>query len=418
LGTRATGGSAPASARAPGAPCRCLLVAGCRIAYRTATLGIEAPASSRGSSTIGSWNEWDPLQEVIVGTARGAADIGYEPALAPYFAPDSPERGFRGQPIPAALVDDAERQLDHFATLLVRLGITVRRPAPLDQWVPVKTPDWEAAGGHAIACPRDVLLVIGDEIIEAPMAQRARYFEFRAYRRLVVEYFRQGMRWTAAPKPLMADDLYRARASSDGAPSDFGPESLLTEVEPAFDAACFARFGRDIFWQPDLVSNELGAEWLRRHLGPQFRVHRIRFRERLPTHIDTTLVPVRPGLVLVNPERPCTDGTLDLFARNGWQTVPAPPSVRSGRAPSYTVSNWISMNILMLDERTVVVEQAETPMIELMRSLGCEVIPCPFDRVYAFGGGFHCCTSDIRRAGTVQSYFPLLDDEEERRRGR
>ena len=45
----------------------------------------------------------------------------------------------------------------------------------------------------------------------------------------------------------------------------------------------------------------------------------------------------------------------------------------------------------------------------LLRSLGCEVIPCPFDRVYPFGGGFHCCTADIRRDGKLQSYFPTLD---------
>jgi glycine amidinotransferase len=84
--------------------------------------------------------------------------------------------------------------------------------------------------------------------------------------------------------------------------------------------------------------------------------------------------------------------------------------VRSGPAPSRDVSNWISMNILMLDERTAVVEAAEAPMIALMRSLGCEVIPCPFDRVYPFGGGFHCCTVDIRREGTLKSYFPSLDE--------
>ena len=63
------------------------------------------------------------------------------------------------------------------------------------------------------------------------------------------------------------------------------------------------------------------------------------------------------------------------------------------------------MNILMLDERTAVVEQREKPMIELLESLGCEVIPCAFDRVYPFGGGFHCCTTDIRRDGALQSYF-------------
>jgi glycine amidinotransferase len=305
-------------------------------------------------------------------------------------------------------VDDAERQLDHFAELLDRLGVIVRRPDAVDQTIALKTPDWEADGGHASACPRDVLLVIGNEIIEAPMAQRARYFEFRAYRSLLKDYFRHGARWTVAPKPLMADNLYREFCDR---PFNFAAGPLLTEFEPAFDAACFARCGRDIFWQPDLVSNEFGVEWLRRHLGSTFRIHRIAFREQTPTHIDTTLVPVRPGLVLANPERPCI-GSLEIFAANGWQVVPATPSVRTGRAPSHDVSNWISMNILMLDERTVVVEQAETPMIELMRSLGCEVIACPFDRVYPFGGGFHCCTADIRRAGNLRSYFPALDAKE------
>jgi glycine amidinotransferase len=275
--------------------------------------------------------------------------------------------------------------------------------------VPVKTPDWSAPGGHANACPRDLLLVIGDEIIEAPMAQRARYFEFRAYRNLIKHYFAGGARWTTAPKPLMTDQLYRLPDIAQPRPFDFQAGSLLTEFEPAFDAASLARFGRDIFWQPDLVSNAFGMEWLQRHLGSAYRIHRATFREPLPTHIDTTLVPVRPGIVLTNPHRPCLDETLGLFHRNGWQTVDAPVSVRSGVSPARDVSNWISMNILMLDPRTAIVEQAERPMMELLRSLGCEVIPCAFDRVYPFGGGFHCCTADIYREGTLQSYFPSLD---------
>lgn len=356
-------------------------------------------------SAVNSWNEWDPLEEVIVGTARGAADIGYEPALRPYFS-TSMEEGAGAGPLPQPLIDEAERQLDGFAKRLESLGIRVRRPDAYDHSVAVKTPDWEAPGGHATACPRDVLLVVGDEVIEAPMTQRGRYFEFRAYRRLLKEYFRSGARWTAAPKPLMSGSLYSPVREQ----FDFLDAPLLTEFEPAFDAACFARFGRDIFWQPDLVSNDFGCEWLARHLGPSFRIHRVRFHEKLPAHIDTTLVPLRPGLVLTNPVRPFVDPeALELFTKNGWRVVPAPISVRSGPSPSRDVSNWISMNLLMLDPKTAVVEEAETPMIELLSSLGIDVVACPFDRVYAFGGGFHCCTADVRRSGRLESYFPSLD---------
>jgi glycine amidinotransferase len=353
---------------------------------------------------VNSWNEWDPLREVIVGSVRGAADMGFEPAFSPYLAKDDPARNFRGAPVPQEAADEAERQIDAFAELLQRQRIVVRRPDPVDQNVAVKTPDWDVERGRAIACPRDTLLVIGDEIIEAPMAQRGRYFEFRAYRTLIKDYFRAGARWTAAPKPLMSDALY-----DDHTPFDMNEAPLLTEFEPVFDAACFARFGRDIFWQPDLVSNDFGATWLARHLGPDFRIHRITFREKTPTHIDTTLVPIRPGLALTNPQRPCTNDVLDLFRKNDWRLVDAPPSVRSGKSPSREVSNWISMNILMLDERTAVVEAAETPTIDLLKSLDCDVIPCAFDRVYPFGGGLHCATCDVSRDGTLKSYFPSLD---------
>ena len=56
--------------------------------------------------------------------------------------------------------------------------------------------------------PRDILLVIGDEIIECPMAWRSRFFEYRAYRSLMKEYFASGAKWTTVPKPQMSDELY------------------------------------------------------------------------------------------------------------------------------------------------------------------------------------------------------------------
>ena len=62
--------------------------------------------------------------------------------------------------------------------------------------------------GLYAAMPRDVLLVVGDEVIEAPMAWRSRFFEYRAYRHLMKEYFKAGARWTTAPKPTMEDALY------------------------------------------------------------------------------------------------------------------------------------------------------------------------------------------------------------------
>lgn len=62
--------------------------------------------------------------------------------------------------------------------------------------------------GYMNACPRDGVLVVGDEIIEAPVAWRSRMFEFYPYRKLFNDYFKRGAFWTAAPKPTMRDELF------------------------------------------------------------------------------------------------------------------------------------------------------------------------------------------------------------------
>lgn len=97
--------------------------------------------------------------------------------------------------------------MNEFCRVLEGEGVTVRRPDIIDFSQPYKTPDFEATGLYA-AMPRDILIVIGNEIIEAPMAWRSRFFEYRAYRSLLKEYLIQGAKWTTAPKPLMADELY------------------------------------------------------------------------------------------------------------------------------------------------------------------------------------------------------------------
>ena len=68
-------------------------------------------------------------------------------------------------------------------------------------------------------------------------------------------------------------------------------------------------------------------------------------------------------------------------------------------------SNWVSMNVLMLDEKRVIVEPGETEMVRAFKRWGFETIPCPFRHFNYFGGSFHCATLDVRRRGELQSYF-------------
>jgi glycine amidinotransferase len=259
------------------------------------------------------------------------------------------------------------------------------------------TPDWSQPGGLYGAMPRDVALVVGREIIEAPMAWRSRYFEIHAYRQLFREYFEAGAHWTAAPRPILADDLYNEAYESGWGDDRF----VVTNREPTFDAADFIRCGQDIFVQRSHVTNHLGIDWVRRHLGPEYRVHELSFHDDSPMHIDATFMPLAPGKLLVNPER-----VLEVPAMfRGWDVLAAPLPCIPSDHPMFMSSRWISMNMLMLDEERVVVERGEEPLIRALRSWGFTPIVCDFRHFNSFGGSFHCATLDVRRRGELRSYF-------------
>lgn len=355
------------------------------------------------SPVVQSYNEWDPLEEVIVGTVEGATVPPWDgitratmPSHAAWFF-----RKYGNQPFPKHMVDQASSQLEGLISVLKDLGVTVRRPTATDFSVEYQTPwGWKSRGLYA-AMPRDVITVVGETLIEAPMAWRTRYFEAYAYRDLLTEYFRKGAKWLAAPKPRMSQSFYDSTYDPEE-PILHGQKRFpINNNEVAFDAADFVRFGRDIFVQKSHVTNDLGIEWVRRHVSPEHRVHEVSFGDPHPMHIDTTIVPLAPGKLLVNPtwvkELP--------EAFRTWDVITAPPPVKPFDEALYFSSDWLSLNVLSVDERHIIVEAEEKPLINLLRAEKFEPIPVPFRHFYPFGGSVHCATLDIRRRGTLQSYF-------------
>jgi glycine amidinotransferase len=364
-------------------------------------LDIGQPGSGEvKQSPVRSYNEWDPLEEVIVGIVDGASFPSWHMSLPPVLPSEQHEtlRRRAEQPFPADRVAAASAELEEFVHILEGEGVTVRRPEPIPQRTPYGTPHWRSTGMYA-AMPRDAILVVGEELIECPMAWRSRYFETHAYRPLLKEYFRSGARWTAAPKPELCDAQYDHEwAEPDG---DGPPGLVVTEFEPTFDAADFTRCGRDIIGQLSNVTNAFGVEWLRSHLGPEYRVHVFEFHDPHPMHIDATLVPLAPGKLLINPDRVLR--VPDLF--KGWDVLAAPRPAIPDAHVLYMTSKWINMNVLMLDEQRVIVERQDEPMISAMKNFGFTPILCNFRNFNSFGGSFHCATLDVRRRGNLRSYF-------------
>ncbi|MFH9090790.1 amidinotransferase [Streptomyces sp. NPDC017673] len=351
-----------------------------------------------------SHTEWDPLEEIVVGRLDGAA-IPPGHAVVTCNVPRWTARLqslTAGRRYPRALVEPARRELEGFVALLRSLGITVTRPDPADHRAQFGTPAWSSRG-FCNSCPRDSLLVIGDEIIETPMAWPCRYFETFSYRGLLKDYFRRGARWTAAPKPQLTDELYddHFTVPRDGEPMRY----ILTEFEPVFDAADFVRAGRDLFALRSNVTNAMGIDWLRRHLGPGYRIHEIPSRCRTPMHIDTTFLPLGPGKALVNPEYVDIDHLPE--ALHSWDILTAPePDPIPDRLLKITsmCGKWLSLNVLMLDEQRVIAERHHTGMLRALEKWGFTPIPFGLLHYAPFGGSFHCATLDIRRRGDLASY--------------
>lgn len=374
---------------------------------------IARPAVAAEKTRVSSWNEWDPLRHVIVGRADDGRIPPPEPALDAKVPEDSDMRGRHGRR-PQESIDRANELLDAFAELLRKRGIRVDRPVPIDFSQPVRTPDFATEAQFGCMPPRDVLLTVGSEILEATMSYRCRWFEYLCYRPLLQRYWEEdpAFRHEAAPKPRLTDADYRPDYLSDSISIEqrlawtAEKRFVTTEEEPLFDAADVLRFGRDLVVQHGFTTNLKGIEWLRRHFSDH-RVHAVNFPgDPYPIHIDATFAPIRPGLILNNPRRRLPDEQRGLFERNGWEIVDAAPPAHRTPPPLCYSSVWLSMNVLMLDPGTVCVEASEVHQAEQFDRLGLEVIPVELRDAYAFGGGLHCCTADVLREGTCEDFFP------------
>ena len=70
-------------------------------------------------------------------------------------------------------------------------------------------------------------------------------------------------------------------------------------------------------------------------------------------------------------------------------------------------SKWLSMNLLSVDENTVIVEESEEDLHNLLETLEFKVIKIPYRHVFEFGGSIHCSTWDIEREDSNEDFFKI-----------
>jgi N-dimethylarginine dimethylaminohydrolase len=347
-------------------------------------------------SVVWSCNEWDPLEEVIVGNPLRARFPTADPSTRLAEFPDRSLEEIPQGPIPQQIIEETDEDLDALVAVLERLGVTVKRPQDWPHEATFSTIHWQSQGYYNY-CPRDIMLVIGDHIIETPNVIRSRALETFSYREVLVEYLKSGAKWFSAPKPMLLDSLFDVDPNRPTPKND----------EPAFDAANVLRLGRDLIYLVSGTGNELGGQWLQTMLGETFRVHYLK-DVYYGSHIDSTFVALRPGLLLCNPGR-INDDTLPEILKQ-WEVIYSPPMESQERYDGEYLSKsigskWIDMNAFSINPDLVVVDRDQPALIRLLERKGLDVIPLKLRHSKMLGGGFHCVTLDIRRTGSLERYF-------------
>jgi N-dimethylarginine dimethylaminohydrolase len=359
---------------------------------------------------LNSHDEWSPLETVVVGTVDGfspGVDVA-EPT------PGVIDRaaGIAREAFPQWYLDEVAEDLDGLCAIFRQAGVTVLRPKWTEAVAHFQTPNW-AASGYDIYNVRDLHIVFGNTLVASAPSSRFRLFESYALRELFYEhFFAEGFRWITAPPPKLRG-RYVHEVQQQPTAVQKGEDALhkklshgLSEVfhyldddEIVFDAANIIRLGADVLFLVSSTGNHKAVKWLADVLGPEYRVHETHTYRS--SHLDSTILPLRPGTVLLNGAR-VTDETCPAVLRS-WDRLyftdvaPVPEDEvafhQKVRRPvfeklkamgvesslNHISSPWAGLNVLSLEQRKFT------------------AIPVRMRHCYSMLGGLHCTTRDVVR---------------------
>jgi N-dimethylarginine dimethylaminohydrolase len=301
---------------------------------------------------INSHNEWSPLKRIVVGSATHAN----WPVNDPVFAKESEKTTWRETPVPRGpvpqwIIDEANEDLDGLATTLMSLGVEVVRPDSLN---------FQVHDGMYNYCPRDRLLVYGSTIIDPAMMYPCRDMELQCYHDIVDQA-----------------EHYHFMPRNEGL---------------VLDAANVCRLGDRMLFLESSSGNRKAYEWLC-DVFPDVDIELCNFYAGV--HIDSTVVPLREGVVMLNASRVSFDTVPRVF--DGWHKIWVNEVVAQRFHEYPYASKWIAMNMLVVDPHTVICDRTQIELIRTLRSYKFEVIPLELRHSRTLGGGFHCVTLDLQR---------------------
>jgi len=333
------------------------------------------------------YNDWDNLKEIIVGTADFASipipNISVLKCQFPEYEEDYVKQysGF----YPQQVIEEQNEDLQTLVDCLESLGVKVYRPDTKWAKEDTKSPNWFGKNWHYYS-PRDLHLIVGDTIIEAPSPIWNRQFESWGYRHIFMDLWKRGYKWLKAPTPILENHNYKE--DTNGVPS-------LNNFEILFEAANCVRVNKDIIYQISNTGNWLGGEWLQSIL-PEFKIHAYDSIYSY-SHLDSTIIPLKEGLVMYNASRVNEDNEPDLF--KSWEKIwieNCYSQTNNFNLP-WGASEWIGLNMLSVSPNLAIVDKKQVEIHKKLNKVGIDTIPLELRHDRLLAGGFHCVTLDLVR---------------------
>jgi len=299
--------------------------------------------------SINSNNEWDTLKEVILGTA----DHMNWPSTKDFRSK------FKSAPIgkvPNTIIYQVNNALENFKNVLEREGVKVIRPKEIN---------YRERNGFGCYSPRDSILIIGDKVICSPMHLKDRMMEQEA---------------------LLPHLTGRSYITFPDIEADY-----------MFDAANVMRCNNDILYLVSSTGNFAGARWLQNVLGHEYRVTTIPKTVYHGSHIDSTIIPLREGLVMLNGAR-VKEENIPEFMKN-WDKlwILDEDIVEQETVVPSICTKWMALNVFSINPELVVCDPDQYTIREKLNQVGIETIGVKLPHGRYLLGGHHCTTLDTIR---------------------
>lgn len=331
-------------------------------------------------------NEYGELKSVILGRPDRANwpkdDVFFNRLDSLSTFPKKIKRG----PVDENVIAEARDDLFAMKDLLENHGVKIFRPEIIDHRASHTFYGSVVQGMHSYSA-RDLLLSVGNMVIECPTPFTSRNAEFSAFDVIKQEAMRDGCRWIAAPRARMEP----GECVVKGVPA----RVQLTERYPIFDAANVLKFDDKLLYLLSSTANMAGAKWLQSVVGTEFEVI-VWDKIYTHAHIDSTLISLKKDMILINSSRVNVD-QIPKFLRGHRKLWVSDCAKGSYHQVPYS-SKWIGMNILSINPETVMVDPIQKNLIRQLQSEKFNVIPVSLRHARTLGGGHHCVTCDLERA--------------------